>query len=215
MNEYIEKVILIMGESIGFCVIIFTVILMTILLISYIKLLKKASVSVGNVFWFFLPLIGSFILALKLDPVKKFGKGSSYLIGIILLPIIFVPLLAFSDNVDINNENLDINNSSNNVDNTVVSNNNLIDNKIDVSEIRAVPDESQINVETVMPVVDVESVQDMDKISNVSAISTISVADLINALQTDGIKKNKTCKNCGNKLPNIVSICPNCSTDNE
>ena len=26
---------------------------------------------------------------------------------------------------------------------------------------------------------------------------------------------NKFCKNCGNELPNIVSICPNCGTDNE
>jgi predicted amidophosphoribosyltransferase len=25
----------------------------------------------------------------------------------------------------------------------------------------------------------------------------------------------KTCKTCGNELPSIVSICPNCGTDNE
>jgi len=38
---------------------------------------------------------------------------------------------------------------------------------------------------------------------------------ITDTLNNNTLTDNKFCKNCGNELPNIVSICPNCGTDNE
>jgi len=74
-----------------------------------------------------------------------------------------------------------------------------------------------------------QGLKDFDSISNTSTVSTISNDNLLSkTVNTTVIEKEtpvqnskniltnkKICKNCGKELPNIVSICPNCRTDNE
>ena len=43
----------------------------------------------------------------------------------------------------------------------------------------------------------------------------IPVETLDNNFNQTGENSKKYCKNCGNEMPNIVSICPKCGTDNE
>lgn len=131
----------------AFGIVFFLIILSLILIISYVKALKKAGKSGSNVLWMFIPipLIPNIILALKLEPVKKFGKGSGYLLGLILIPIIFVPLLAFSDkkedfdnNVGLNKEseeNVKNINSELNADiNTNLMNNEVIEKEAEIND---------------------------------------------------------------------------------
>lgn len=282
-------------------IVIFVLILSLILIISYVKALKKAGVSAVNVLWVFLPipLISSIILALKLDPVKKFDKGSGYLVGLILLPIIFVPLLAFSDkkessstssvdnafdaNSVINNnvqtdfqnivetnantvENVSIvaetSDSSSDIQNSVEESSNIVETISNPLVSEAIPDvntdvvpesisafepevsnstiiepqvvaeekielqepiiQEEVNNETTNAfnsapiitennmVVENETVEPINTTSNIETSQVDVLQDLNKEASTA-----KVCKNCGAQMPNIVSICPNCGTDNE
>lgn len=282
-------------------IIIFVLILSLILIISYVKALKKAGVSAVNVLWVFLPipLIASIILALKLDPVKKFDKGSGYLVGLILLPIIFVPLLAFSDkkessstssvdnafdaNSVINNnvqtdfqnivetnantvENVSIvaetSESSSDIQNSVEESSNIVETISNPLVSETIPDvntdvvpesisafepevsnstiiepqvvaeekielqepiiQEEVNNETTNAfnsapiitennmVVENETVEPINTTSNIETSQVDVLQDLNKEASTA-----KVCKNCGAQMPNIVSICPNCGTDNE
>lgn len=313
-NSLIETVIsgsmLMMVLFLG--ILLFILILSLILIISYVKALKKAGVSAVNVLWLFLPIpfIPSIILALKLDPVKKFGKGSGYLVGLILLPIIFVPLLAFSD------KDVDTSSSDNTIDSNNALNNNVqaepqnIDNKTfenvqTVEEVQNLVESSSAPVENML--IDTMSFEngsagltnnvDLDKTQNIvepisNSIENVvidnendenvpesipvfesennyssniepqivteekiiepqdvviqeqEVSEIPNAFssipENNVVEENehintvenkldeevisnlnvetsnaKICKNCGTEMPNIVSICPTCGTDNE
>ncbi len=51
------------------------------------------------VFLLFIPYLGSFIMhiILSLGLASKFGKGTGFAVGLIIIPFVFLPLLAFSD----------------------------------------------------------------------------------------------------------------------
>lgn len=57
---------------------------------------------VGRPVWwvilFFIPFV-NFVIAMivYLDLAKSFGKGSGYAVGLLLLPIVFMPMLGFGD----------------------------------------------------------------------------------------------------------------------
>lgn len=275
--------------------LIFSLILSIILIISYVKALKKSGASLINILWLFLPIpiLGSVMLALKIDP-KKYGKGSGYLVGMILLPIIFVPIIAFSDNVvkdnsekqdntnfdamNVVNNDVEINSFGNtsivdNTNNIPVENNNTLEVETDVnrqgiSNLNIEPQiENSINVvdSTIKdmqeqnngtlnnePVLDstpiMESAPAFNSVPEIPVSEPVGLASTIeqipekpvepninngidNVVQIEPIMEepikveevyvtpivtdNKVCKNCGNAIPDIVSICPNCGTDNE
>ena len=49
---------------------------------------------------------------------------------------------------------------------------------------------------------------------NSGYVEKISSEEILNNLSQIA-DNDKICTNCGNKLPDIVSICPNCGTDKE
>jgi len=63
-----------------------------------IVMLKVAGKPTWWVLLFFIPLVSLIMsILVTLALVGKFGKGAGYAVGIILLPIIFLPMLAFGD----------------------------------------------------------------------------------------------------------------------
>ena len=64
------------------------------------------------------------IKIINIEIAKKFGKTSGYGIGMTLIPIIFIPLLAFSDNKYLGADSNIENSTSNSFDASNIINNN-------------------------------------------------------------------------------------------
>ena len=48
--------------------------------------------------WFFIPLLNLFVgIIATVAFAQRFGKGAGFVVGLILLPIIFIPILAFGE----------------------------------------------------------------------------------------------------------------------
>jgi hypothetical protein len=63
-----------------------------------IVLCRIAGKSGWWILWLFVPFINFvFAIILIMDLAKSFGKGLGFALGLIFLPFIFVPLLAFGD----------------------------------------------------------------------------------------------------------------------
>lgn len=240
-------------------IIILSLILGVILIISYIKALKKAKKSAINVLWNFIPLIGNIVLAFILKPTENFGKGKGYLIGLILLPIIFVPILAFSDMETIKTETINEDNkniesanniasdtesfSSNVVEEPIVGEQQILENNSinepvietslnpinreqitetdtntsNIEEIQSIPNDEPINIDTnnVIENIIPETSMSQDNTSELQEVPVIKTNENLENNNEPLTETKKVCKTCGNELPNIVSICPNCGTDNE
>lgn len=139
------------------------------------------------------------IIALFVSPVylimvcfnlaKKFNKSTGFAIGLILLPLIFYPILAFgksqyeseSNNADLPNNNDNINNEINNDINSVNKNNNEVRNNQEIlnNELGFVPSVSDIenNSINLQPNLGIDSNQLNQNIND----------DLINNMEQDNI----------------------------
>ena len=189
INEYdFSKIIsdvfsspIMIGMAIG--IIVLTLIIVILMLVSFAKIFKKAGkpgwailIPIYNIIvmiqvaelslvyflLLFVPIANIYaIFKIYINIAKRFGKPVSYAIGMIFVPIIFIPLLAFSDNTVNTNEN----------SNTEYDNSNLNNSDSVVSPI---------NLET-----------PTNPVSNVSVdnVSTVPVIDNTleqeNAVQTD------------------------------
>lgn len=296
---------------------------------SNVVMLEIAKLPIWNIILYLIPIANIYILfKVNIEIAKKFGKSSGFGIGMSLIPIIFVPLLAFSDNVYEGNNTSDVNANSNSFDATNVINNNVgssninmentdnviqqniptdniieptnvvnetvenvmiepeisiptmpvqepqvdnvevtpelvapavestvLDTQIEPVTIVAPeiePQNVEITEETVIPTIEPEVVaveetnNDIPNAFNSTPIITEPVTNIVpETLETtlnsevqinnvvsesapaeiseETVKENleqvsvlkKLCKNCGNELPEIVSICPSCGTDNE
>lgn len=294
-------------------IIIFSLILSLIYLISYIKIFKKAGkpgwacivpiysnivmleiakLPLWYIILFFIPIANIYVLfKIKIEMAKKFGKSSGFGVGMTLLPIIFIPLLAFSDSIYKDNEtttnNFDATNVINNQENSNIEN--VVEQSIPTeptqidNNINAVPkieeniiepvvteqsvasiEEVQKEIPTFEPAVNIEQKINEPVIEQVSTLESHTqenvtpiveevnnvelnafnsvpimnnepnnivtekeevlnnvveenIIEPINNIETsiNTLEQKKVCKNCGNELPSIVSICPNCGTDNE
>lgn len=362
---------------------IFASILSIIMIISYWKIFSKkgkpgwailvpiynviVQIQVANLSMiYFLLLLIPFvniyaIIKINISMAKSFGKSIGYGIGMIFLPIIFIPLLAFSDTKEESNNSGDINNfdamnvinngetntnnqtfgiepiqtvdinpainneipimensveSNSNIENNTITTNqseniqtisenvsndnstinplenipvmneNIIndnsinnnqresiptlesnviepntvdntisnDNIIDVNTVNNVEQTNNINLEAPVlntnvnnevltptidtninnnvetPIVNESNIETLDTNanSNVTAFNVKPVVDVEqtntsendnstfnNAIQNDTTSTKKICKSCGSEMPDIVSICPVCGTDNE
>lgn len=297
-----------MGMFLG--ISIFALIISLIIIISYWKIFKKAGqpgiasiIPIYNIIvmikiaklpmWylilFLIPIANIYALfKIYIEIAKKYGKSSGFGIGMTLIPIIFVPMLAFSDNVydevkeeQVNNDTFDANTVINqtNLENAEEENNQIsemnnedINDSIQVeSQINVIPNEipleqnditvdnipaeqeqtvdvvptmeENINVEE--PVIDKEVEAQVDSVPNAFNSTPIKTEQkntipeesidipvvpieetvvteenitiepqIINELP-NAVKQRNSCKNCGTEMPEIVSICPNCGTDNE
>ena len=263
-------------------IMIFSFILSLIIIISYAKIFKKAGkpwwasiVPIYNVIvmikvaklplWyivlFLVPIANIYaIFKIYIEIAKKFGKGTGFGIGMALVGIIFIPLLAFSDNEYEKSENVLTNTNNNEFDvNQVInngneSNNNMnqyAENNVQTIENVQIEPVNMMNIPveepTLEPVVEniptMENVQvepsDMmnipveeptlepvfdNNIQNIEQPNAFNMAPTEmkdnnsvgkEVVLSDNVDDKKMCKNCGNELPEIVSICPNCGTDNE
>ena len=98
---------------------------------------------------------------------------------------------AFNQKPELNNE----------VENLNVNNNQELNTNTNQNTTNEVPEQLNINSETTS-----NTVETLDNQSNINLnIPTVNTTDV-------NVKK---CKNCGNEMPSIVSVCPNCGTDNE
>lgn len=323
-----------MGLFLG--ILIFSIILGLIFIISYWKIFNKAGkpgiasiipiynsvvmvqiakLSLIYIFLLLIPVVNIFaIFKINVEIAKRFGKTTGFGVGITLLPIIFVPLLAFSDNTYDNIQTKDEeNNSLNNVQYNVniinenivknldesietLQNDKLVDNasvtehkkenensvqeinseltsdeitenqntslissvdlestNIEIPVENVVSDEENIVTEqesVIENIVNTEIKEDApilnafnskpinfqqenivtpsldlkintDNTLNPSENTSINEDILTNSIEesvrseTETFNTNKVCKSCGETLPNIVSICPKCGTDNE
>ena len=302
--------------GLGAAITIFSLIIGLISIISYAKIFKKAGkpwwaslVPIYNIIvmieiaklpmWYIvlllLPIANIFALfKINIEMSKRFGKSTGFGVGMTLVSIIFIPLLAFSDNTYEGFEETTINNTNQqfdavNVINSAVENtettnvineipvapievdnlstepivepanvaNTPVENVEPMNTLNAEPIVEPVNVANTPvenvepmnafnaePVVEpvnvantpVENVEPMNAfnaepivepvnvasspVENIATIEplnieTNNVAD-INLSQVNVVEDTtKKCKNCGNELPDIVSICPNCGTDNE
>lgn len=322
-----------MGLFLG--ILIFSIILGLIFIISYWKIFNKAGkpgiasiipiynsvvmvqiakLSLIYIFLLLIPVVNIFaIFKINVEIAKRFGKTTGFGVGITLLPIIFVPLLAFSDNTYDNIQTKEENNSLNNVQYNVniinenivnnldesietLQNDKLVDNasvteykkenensvqeinseltsdeitenqntslissvdlestNIEIPVENVVSDEENIVTEqesVIENIVNTEIKEDApilnafnskpinfqqenivtpsldlkintDNTLNPSENTSINEDILTNSIEesvrseTESFNTNKVCKSCGETLPNIVSICPKCGTDNE
>lgn len=307
-------------------IIIFSLLLGLIKLISYWKIFTKkgkpgwailipiynviVQIQVANLSMIYfllllIPIVNIYaIFKINISMAHNFGKTTGFGIGLVLLPIIFIPLLAFSDipeeknnndekdfnainvinNNDNNNnvtdnaiptiENLEVtpinieNNEQENISNT--KSQNEIKQKNNITETNNVNNEENnnviaenINTESSINNAPTETIDIENNVNNNTPIETINTenntetnnieipssnesmnafnvkpVETNNNLDTevldipqvenkqDNIIENQTtetitsdnkkyCKNCGKEMPSIVSICPNCGTDNE
>lgn len=304
---------LMMGLFAG--MMIFSLILSLIYLISYIKIFKKAGkpgwacivpiysnivmleiakLPLWYIILFFIPIANIYVLfKINIEIAKNFGKSSGFGVGMTLLPIIFVPLLAFSDSIyEDTKEETTINNSfdatnvinsqenanvENVVEETIPTDSTQIDNNINV--VPTVEENVLEPVITEQPTISIEEVQNeiptfeptininqnivepvieeqldvvpevstfepqVEEVNNITpnAFNSVpitnnetdnivtekeevlnnvveeTIVEPINNIESpiNTLEQKKLCKNCGNELPSIVSICPNCGTDNE
>jgi hypothetical protein len=333
---------------------IFSLILSLISIISYWKIFTKAGkpgwasiVPIYNIIvmleitelpiWYIvlylIPIANIYaVFKVNIEMAKKFGKSTGFGIGMVFLPIIFIPLLAFSDNVY--KENVAETTTNNSFDATNVINNNADNNINTMNTIQnSIPTEptnigiapiNNVEVNTtqvvepannivnensnneipVVPVVEqninpvvTEQVANISSVANVlpgtsapiesapvesitnevattapvyeqtnevisvvpetqvtpvepavvpnafnqmptmpeesinnvpETIEPVVVTAVNNEIQQPNFTQvettpaqdvthhgKKLCKNCGSEMPSIVSICPNCGTDNE
>ena len=251
-------------------------------------MLEIAKLPMWYIALFFVPIANIYaIFKINIEMAKKFGKDAGFGVGMTLLSIIFIPLLAFSDNKyeEDNTVSENVNNQFNASD--VINNNSSSDNvavapignvtlennsfapignvtlennpfapvenvsvessPVSVEPVVSAPVESApVSVEPVVsapvepvpvsvePVVSApaESVSvaepqvnafNMAPETNIEPLVTETVKETIPEINIDNTiqlatnlaEEKKVCKNCGNELPDIVSICPNCGTDNE
>jgi len=143
-----------------FGIMIFSSIIGLIAIISYAKIFKKA----GKPWWasivpiyntivmieiaklplwyialFFIPIANIYaIFKINIEMAKKFGKGTGFGIGMTLLSIIFIPLLAFSDNKyeldDVNIETV-----NNQFDANSIINNNVAGDNSSIGSVNDIP----------------------------------------------------------------------------
>ena len=295
-------------------ILIFSGILCLIFIISYWKIFTKAGkpgwasiVPIYNIvvmleiagmsplfiLLFLIPFVNIIVLFMvNIKIANKFGKSSSFGIGMTLLSIIFVPILAFSDNkiennVEknvspnefdamnvINNGEQPLNNAEtqmngapvinietqniNTMENTDTQSNlatettsgtdsvepSVIDNIPENVNPEPVQDAPVVNEEPsafnqapeavnpepvqdapvvneepsafnqVPEAVNPEPVQDAPNVTE-PVINEAPVADISIDNSTTTESDKKICKNCGKEMPTIVSICPECGTENE
>lgn len=183
-------------------IIIFSLILSIIMIISYWKIFKKkgkpgwailvpiynviVQIQVANLSMiYFLLLLIPFvniyaIIKINISLAKSFNKSTGFGIGLLLLPIIFVPLLAFSEEEDkkqptINNNfnAMNIINENNNDTDTNIVNDNVLNSsfptienvEIENNNIPTIENENTTTVETEnnnaeIPVINNESVEE-------------------------------------------------------
>ena len=183
-------------------IIIFSLILNIIMIISYWKIFKKkgkpgwatlvpiynviVQIQVANLSMiYFLLLLIPFvniyaIIKINISLAKSFNKSTGFGIGLLLLPIIFVPLLAFSEEEDkkqptINNNfnAMNIINENNNDTDTNIVNDNVLNSsfptienvEIENNNIPTIENENTTTVETEnnnaeIPVINNESVEE-------------------------------------------------------
>lgn len=268
---------------------------------NYVVMIQIAKLSMIYLLLMFVPIAQIYaIFKINIEIAKKFGKSAGFGIGMTLVPIIFVPLLAFSDNTYEDNkventkeENLNdnvgiheqTNNTNNNIFNININNQapimtdvqntiptepiekNISNNEIKYEEQNNVNDPSNTeeinsNVSSVSQISTMEQVNneqiisteqnvnqsiENENIGNVTVDSNLQINEVpvaglenktIEPIQVEGInnieipvitpqeitatkvnegniKQGKVCKNCGEAMPNIVSICPKCGIDNE
>ena len=233
-----------------------------------IVMLQIAKLPIWYIILLFIPIAQIYVIfKVNIEISKKFGKSTGFGVGMTLIPIIFIPLLAFSDNVYEGDENISttVSNVQSDFENSdvVVSNQkietsvnsipvapvnveeNSISNEVQLESHEngivtepVVNDESQINViptemnnvqpEQVMAApVDAAPVEmnafnmsaptEMNNVQPEQVMAApVDVASVeITPVETNSNEGIKKCKNCGNDLPEIVSICPSCGTDNE
>lgn len=230
---------------------------------NYIVMIQIAKLSLIYLLLLIVPLVNIFaIFKINIRIAKKFGKTSGFGVGMTLLSIIFIPLLAFSDNIYEDNIK--------EVKSTIENNSNIINENVE--EVKLTPIENNINdinqvSEVTPPVIENTNVETNLSINNDESIieetanentpiinafnTTPTESNLIEETPTLNVKINndipvneteilssentpqpiteipvvneninqtiikKVCKNCGETLPSIVSICPKCGTDNE
>lgn len=68
------------------------------------------------------------IIVLYNGMAKKFGKGGGFVVGMILLPVVFFPMLAFGKDTTVVNNQLNTSNENNMADNTLGTNVNALPN---------------------------------------------------------------------------------------
>lgn len=183
-------------------IIIFSLILSIIMIISYWKIFKKkgkpgwatlvpiynviVQIQVANLSMiYFLLLLIPFvniyaIIKINISLAKSFNKSTGFGIGLLLLPIIFIPLLAFSEEEDkkqptINNNfnAMNIINENNNDTDTNIVNDNVLNSsfptienvEIENNNIPTIENENTTTVETEnnnaeIPVINNESVEE-------------------------------------------------------
>lgn len=183
-------------------IIIFSLILSIIMIISYWKIFKKkgkpgwatlvpiynviVQIQVANLSMiYFLLLLIPFvniyaIIKINISLAKSFNKSTGFGIGLLLLPIIFVPLLAFSEEeekkqptIDNNFNAMNIINENNNDTDTNIVNDNVLNSsfptienvEIENNNIPTIKNEDTTTVETEnnnaeIPVINNESVEE-------------------------------------------------------
>lgn len=306
-------------------IIIFSLLLGLIRLISYWKIFTKkgkpgwailipiynviVQIQVANLSMIYfllllIPIVNIYaIFKINISMAHNFGKTTGFGIGLVLLPIIFIPLLAFSDipeeknnndekdfnaiNIINNNDNNDnvtdnvvptienlevtpVNienneqenisntksqnkikqdnnitetNNVNNEDNNILAETTNIENSINNVPIESIDIENNVNNNIPLETINTENNTETNNIEipssneNINAFNAKPVetnnnldTEVLDIPQVENKKENiienqttetitsdnkKYCKNCGKEMPNIVSICPNCGTDNE
>ena len=85
-----------------------------------IVLMDIANLSYKNLLFILIPIVGLFIFMIKLyiGLAKRFNKGVGYAVGLIFLPVVFLPLLAFSKDEVVS----DTNNNENSVQTNIQDN---------------------------------------------------------------------------------------------
>lgn len=83
--------------------------------------------------WYILLLCVPFVniyvmIVLYNGMAKKFGKGGGFVVGMILLPVVFFPMLAFGKDTTVVNNQLNTSNENNMADNTLGTNVNALPN---------------------------------------------------------------------------------------
>ena len=173
-----------MGMFAGIC--IFSLILSLIYIISYWKIFVKANkpgwASIVPIYsnivmieiaklpmWyialFFVPIANIYaIFKINIEIAKKFGKETGFGIGMTLLAIIFIPLLAFSDNVYEDNK-METSKENNSFDATNVVNNNVNENNVNLN--------NQFN--TIEPSIEVENIE--TQVNEVNPIPTAPIVE--------------------------------------
>ena len=93
-----------------------------------VVMIKIAKLPIWYIILFLVPVANIFALfKINIEMAKKFGKSTAFGVGMTLISIIFVPMLAFSDNV------YEDNNVSNNTENNTFDANNVINDSNNIN----------------------------------------------------------------------------------